>query len=65
MPIIDNAVYVAGQRIPNPENLEQTFEHMKDNHGMAWIGLLRPTPEELQQVAAEFSLHPLAVEDAL
>ncbi|MDL5351710.1 magnesium and cobalt transport protein CorA [Microbacterium sp. zg-YB36] len=65
MPIIDNAVYVAGQRIRNPENLEQTFEHMQENHGMAWIGLLRPTPEEIHQVAAEFSLHPLAVEDAL
>ncbi|MCR2815029.1 magnesium and cobalt transport protein CorA [Microbacterium jiangjiandongii] len=65
MPIIDNAVYVDGGRIRNPATLEQTFEHMKANHGMAWIGLLRPTPEELQQVAAEFSLHPLAVEDAL
>ncbi len=65
MPIIDNAVYVAGQRIRNPANLNQTFEHMKDNQGMAWIGLLRPTTEEIEQVAAEFSLHPLAVEDAL
>jgi len=65
MPIIDNAVYVAGQRIRNPESLEQTFEHMRDNRGMAWIGLLRPTPAEIHQVAAEFALHPLAVEDAL
>ena len=65
MPIIDNAVYVDGVRIRNPESLEQTFEHMRDNRGMAWIGLLRPTPEEIQQVAAEFGLHPLAVEDAL
>jgi magnesium transporter len=32
---------------------------------MAWIGLFRPTAEELEKVAAEFSLHPLAVEDAL
>ncbi len=32
---------------------------------MAWIGLLRPSPQELERVAAEFSLHPLAVEDAL
>ena len=65
MPIIDNAVYVDGVRIRNPESLEQTFEHMRDNRGMAWIGLLRPTPAEIQQVAAEFGLHPLAVEDAL
>ena len=32
---------------------------------MAWIGLYRPTAEEIAQVADEFSLHPLAVEDAL
>ncbi|MFG6474936.1 magnesium and cobalt transport protein CorA [Microbacterium sp. P06] len=65
MPIIDNAVYVGGQRIENPESLDQTFEYMREKSGMAWIGLFRPTPEELQKVAAEFSLHPLAVEDAL
>jgi magnesium transporter len=65
MPIIDNAVYVGGARIKNPDSLEQTFEHMRENRGMAWIGLFRPTPEEIHKVAAEFSLHPLAVEDAL
>jgi magnesium transporter len=32
---------------------------------MAWIGLYRPTPDEIQAVADEFGLHPLAVEDAL
>jgi magnesium transporter len=65
MPIIDNAVYVDGRRISNPSSLEQTFEHMRDNGGIAWIGLFRPTRDEVEQVAAEFSLHPLAVEDAL
>lgn len=65
MPIVDNAVYVDGHRIRNPESLELTFEHMRAHHGMAWIGLLRPTEDEIHAVAAEFSLHPLAVEDAL
>ncbi|MFG6403463.1 MULTISPECIES: magnesium/cobalt transporter CorA [unclassified Microbacterium] len=65
MPLIDNAVYVGGQRIQNPDSLEQTFEYMRSNNGMAWIGLFRPTRDEIEQVAAEFSLHPLAVEDAL
>ncbi|KRB38923.1 magnesium/cobalt transporter CorA [Microbacterium sp. Root180] len=65
MPIIDNAVYVAGRRIENPSSLEDTFEYMRAQNGMAWIGMFRPTPEEIQQVANEFSLHPLAVEDAL
>lgn len=65
MPIVDNAVYVAGRRIENPSSLQETFEYMSAQGGMAWIGLLRPTPEEVQQVADEFSLHALAVEDAL
>lgn len=65
MPIVDNAVYVAGRRIENPASLQETFEYMRSRGGMAWIGLFRPTPEEIQQVAAEFSLHHLAVDDAL
>jgi magnesium transporter len=65
VPIIDNAVYVSGHRIQNPDSLDDTFEYMRAHHGMAWIGLFRPTREELERVAAEFSLHPLAVEDAL
>lgn len=65
MPIIDSAVYVGGHRIENPASLDQTFEYMRAHGGMAWIGLLRPSAEELERVAAEFSLHPLAVEDAL
>jgi len=65
VPIVDNAVYVAGRRIENPASLQETFEYMRSQGGMAWIGLFRPTPEEIQQVAAEFSLHHLAVDDAL
>lgn len=65
MPIVDNGVYVAGHRIQNPESLQQTFEYTRAQGGMAWIGLFRPTPDEIAQVADEFALHPLAVEDAL
>ena len=65
MPIIDNAVYVGGRRIENPASLEETFEYMRAQGGMAWIGLFRPTEEEIAKVAAEFSLHELAVEDSL
>ncbi|MDR7114044.1 MULTISPECIES: magnesium/cobalt transporter CorA [Microbacterium] len=65
MPIVDNGVYVAGKRIENPSSLAETFEYTRAQHGMAWIGLFRPTPEEIAQVADEFALHPLAVEDAL
>ncbi|HKU10997.1 magnesium/cobalt transporter CorA [Sinomonas sp.] len=66
MTIIDNAVYVGGHRAAKPESLEQTFETLEAMGGsMAWIGLYRPTPDEMAQMAHEFRLHDLAVEDAV
>ncbi|MGO4186828.1 magnesium/cobalt transporter CorA [Pseudarthrobacter sp. TAF60_1] len=65
MTIIDNAVYVDGLRSAEPESLEQTFETLTLHGGMAWIGLYRPTAEEMDAVANEFGLHALAVEDAI
>jgi magnesium transporter len=37
----------------------------RDGGGIAWIGLYRPTKEEFADVASEFELHELAVEDAV
>ena len=65
MPIVDNAIYRDGARLSAPVTLNQTFEELRDHGGFAWIGLYRPTEEELRSVATEFTLHPLAVEDAL
>ncbi|MET1087752.1 MAG: magnesium and cobalt transport protein CorA [Arthrobacter sp.] len=65
MTMVDNAVYVDGRRTDNPKNLDETYEVMRERGGMAWIGLYRPGLEELRSVAEEFSLHELAVEDAL
>ena len=65
MPIVDNAVYVDGKRTANPSSLEETYELLRERHGMAWIGMYRPTAEEVQSVATEFELHGLAVEDTL
>lgn len=65
MPIVDNAIYRNGVREAHPVTLDQTYEELRDHGGFAWIGLYRPTEEELRSVAIEFSLHPLAVEDAL
>jgi magnesium transporter len=45
--------------------LDQTFEALRDGGGFAWIGMYRPTEEELRAVANEFGLHELAIEDAL
>ena len=65
MAVVDNAIYVDGRRAADPESLEQTYELLRDEHGMGWIGLYRPDDEEIASVATEFGLHELAVEDAV
>ena len=65
MALVDNAVYVDGRRVATPPSLEETFEVMKQQKGFGWIGLYRPSEEEVRAVATEFSLHHLAVDDAL
>jgi magnesium transporter len=65
MALVDNAVYVDGQRTADPRSLDETYELLRDRHGMAWIGLYRPDVAEIRSVAQEFGLHPLAVEDAI
>lgn len=65
MTIIDNAVYVDGLRTKDPGSLDETYFALRQREGMAWIGLYRPDAAELQSVAEEFDLNPLAVEDAL
>jgi magnesium transporter len=69
MPVVDNAIYVDGKRAAEPESLDRTFEKLRecpdDGRTFCWIGLLRPTEEEIHEVAAEFGLHGLAVEDTI
>jgi magnesium transporter len=65
MPIVNNAVYVSGERSADPKSLEETYEVLRERKGMAWIGLYRPNVEEIRSVAREFGLHELAVEDAI
>ena len=64
MPVVDNAVYVDGRRHA-PGSMQGTFDLVREVGGVAWIGLYRPDQAELEQLAAEFGLHPLAVEDAV
>jgi magnesium transporter len=63
--IVDNAIYVDGHRASEPRSLRETYEALRQERGVAWIGLYRPTEEEFASVAEEFELHELAVEDAL
>ncbi|MET8451308.1 magnesium and cobalt transport protein CorA [Streptomyces sp. NPDC005209] len=64
--IVQATLYQDGVRVSSPAGLTETYRALREQpSGMAWIGLARPTDEELFSLAAEFDLHPLAVEDAL
>jgi len=65
MAIVDNAIYVDGVRAENPRSLNETFERIRERRGMGWIGLYRPSADEVRAVADEFGIHELVVEDAL
>ncbi|MFI9759848.1 magnesium and cobalt transport protein CorA [Streptomyces sp. NPDC051963] len=63
--IVQAVLYQDGIRVSSPATLAETYRELREKPGMAWIGLARPTESELLSLAAEFDLHPLAVEDAL
>ena len=63
--MVDNAIYVNGDRVSSPASLEETYETLRRRGGLAWIGLYRPSEAEIRSVAKEFDLHPLAVDDAI
>jgi magnesium transporter len=64
--LVDAAVYRDGTRQCSPKSLGETFHALREEpDGMAWIGLYRPDAHELTSLAAEFDLHPLAIEDAI
>lgn len=65
MALIDNGIYAHGRRVATPATLDETYEAMKAHNGFAWIGMYRPTEDEVRSVAEEFNLHHLPVEDAL
>ncbi|MEU2924444.1 magnesium and cobalt transport protein CorA [Streptomyces sp. NPDC007251] len=64
--IVQAALYRDGVRLSSPATLAETYRELREQPaGMAWIGLARPTEADLHSLAAEFGLHPLAVEDAM
>lgn len=64
--MVDSAVYADGVRVASPRTLAETYRALDDTPGgVAWIGLYRPTEQELMSLAEEFNLHPLAIEDAI
>jgi len=64
--VVNNAVYLGGTRVASPETLAETFALLAKKPGsLAWIGLYRPESSLLVELAEEFGLHELAVEDAV
>ncbi|MBT2530213.1 magnesium and cobalt transport protein CorA [Streptomyces sp. ISL-99] len=65
--VVDCAVYRDGRRLKDAECLtpHEAMTRVREGGGFAWIGLHEPTEAEFAGIAAEFGLHPLAVEDAV
>jgi magnesium transporter len=66
--IVDSALYRGGVRIPlscDKADLREVRAATTDADDFLWVGMHEPSGEELDEVASAFSLHPLAVEDAL
>lgn len=63
---VDNAIYQDGRRVVSPGSIPEALAALqKLPDAMAWIGLYRPNAAELAALEDEFSMHPLALEDAI
>lgn len=64
--MVGNDVYLGGALIASPPTLADTFALLAEKPAaVAWIALYRPEGTLLAELAAEFGLHELAVEDAV
>ncbi|MEU3708913.1 magnesium and cobalt transport protein CorA [Streptomyces catenulae] len=63
--IVDCAVYREGRRVQEACTPAEAMAAVRTEGGFAWIGLHEPSEAEFAGIAAEFGLHPLAVEDAV
>ncbi len=65
--IVDNAVYAGGRRVATPDTAADSHEWLTEGFDdrMVWLGLYRPEPGELGELAEQYDLPELAVEDAI
>jgi magnesium transporter len=64
--LVDNAVYAAGRRVATPESVADSRAELAEGEGrLVWLGLYRPEARELGELAEQFALPELAVEDAI
>src|SRR5262245_44817774 len=64
MSVVNCIAYADGRRAGNVE-LDDISEVVKESDRFIWVGLHEPSEELLKKIQEEFSLHDLAIEDAL
>lgn len=62
--LINCASYKDGKKIADIA-IDDISDHLKDKDSFVWVALSNPAPDVIAKMQDEFSLHPLAVEDAL
>ncbi|QNI08121.1 magnesium/cobalt transporter CorA [Mycobacterium kubicae] len=68
--MVDCGVYVDGHRLPGKFSHTDALKKVREvaqsgQQAFVWIGLHEPDESQMQHVADDFGLHPLAVEDAV
>jgi magnesium transporter len=61
--LVNCAAYQDGKKLGDIA-VEDISEYVRRPDCFVWVALFEPTPEELDKMAEEFGLHPLAIEDA-
>jgi magnesium transporter len=61
----DCGVYENGRRLPGRIPLHEAGDIARHTQGFVWIGLQQASAADIAEVAEEFQLPPLAVEDAI
>ena len=64
--VVNLALYRDGRRLVSPPTLAEFFTARREHPGcVSWVGLYRPSHDDVALLAREFGLHELAVEDAI
>lgn len=64
--VVDAALYSDGRRVATSATPGDAVRELRARPGsLAWIGLFQPEHDQLVELASEFGLHALAVEDAV
>jgi magnesium transporter len=64
--VIDNAIYSAGRRVATPDSVADSRAELAEGEDrLVWLGLYRPEPAQLGELAEQYDLPELAVEDAI